>query len=245
MLVTRPAGQADELLAAIEAAGGKAISFPSLEIAPLAPGDVERVASGLRVADITVFVSPNAVRYGIDHAGSGAIAAVGPATARALADGGRPVDVLADAGFDSEHLLAEPRMRDVRGKVVRIVRGTAGRELLAETLRERGAIVEYLPVYERRTPVVDEHRLGRLEQAWKAGEIDVVVVMSVESLHGLLSLLPRSCRSLLAASRLVTPAARVIKEALSLFPGIQVTLADGPETENLLRAIAAPAPGQT
>ncbi|NIA27866.1 MAG: hypothetical protein GWP02_07390 [Desulfobulbaceae bacterium] len=40
------------------------------------------------------------------------------------------------------------------------------------------------------------------------------------------------------AWRLMTPAARVIKEALGRFPGIPATLAEGPQANDMVRAIA-------
>lgn len=245
VLVTRPAGQAAPLCEAIEAAGGTAVPFPTLEIVARDTGEVTRDAANLSAPDVTVFVSPNAVLFGLDHAGSGHIAAIGPATAQALVELGRPADIVPAQGYDSEHLLAEPGLQSVGGKVVRIIRGESGRERIAETLRSRGAFVEYLPVYDRRLPVVDAGTLRRLESAWHNGEVNVVTVMSVESLRNLVRLLPETCLARLAGTPLVTPAARVIKECQDLIPGIQATLADGPGTENLVRAIAAFAPGQS
>ena len=165
VLVTRPAHQAGELVAAIEAAGGRAIRFPTIEIVPRNDADVERDAADLGEPDIVIFVSANAVRFGLGYAGSASVAAVGPATAAAIEAAGRDVDIRPAEGFDSEHLLAEAALEDVGGKTVRIVRGNSGRELIADTLRGRGAIVEYLAVYERRAPAADT---GEIERAWQA-----------------------------------------------------------------------------
>ena len=41
VLVTRPAEQAGDLIAAIEAAGGRSIVFPVIEIAPRSPQAIE------------------------------------------------------------------------------------------------------------------------------------------------------------------------------------------------------------
>ncbi|MDX1500363.1 MAG: uroporphyrinogen-III synthase, partial [Woeseiaceae bacterium] len=140
-------------------------------------------------------------------------------------------------GFDSEHLLATQALRDVAGQVVRIVRGRRGRELLGDTLRDRGAAVEYLAVYERIVPKPTPAELERLESLWVDGGIAAVVVMSVESLDNLVQLLPDTCRQQLPVTRLVTPAPRVIKEALTRFPGIPTTLAASPGADDLAKAV--------
>ena len=241
VLVTRPEHQADGLVAAIESAGGTAFCLPAIEIVPRDVAAVEQEIAELNEPDIAIFVSPNAVRFGLAHAGSAQVAAVGPATAAAIAAAGRDVDIRPAEGFDSEHLLAEPALENVGGKTVRIVRGTSGRELLADTLRERGAIVEYLAVYERRRPVVE---VDDIERAWPEGGIDAVTVMSVETLQNLVAMLPESRRRSLGETLLVTPAARVIKEALNLYPGIPTALAKSPAADDIMATIAEHAPGR-
>jgi uroporphyrinogen-III synthase len=242
VLVTRPAAQAGELLAAIEAAGGRGIAFPVIEIAPRSPQSIQAELVGLDDPDIVIFVSRNAVEHGLAWSGDGAIAAVGPATAAAIEAAARVVDVRPASGFDSESLLGEPALTDVRGKTIRIVRGNGGRELLATTLRERGAKVDYLEVYARRMPDYTEARIAAVSGQLAAGDIDAVVVMSVESLANLLALLPASCHPAFAETRLVTPASRVIKEVQDRLPGCPATLADGPGADEIVRAIAAFAP---
>jgi uroporphyrinogen-III synthase len=242
VLVTRPAGQSGELISAIEAAGGRSIIFPVIEIAPRSPQDVASDLAGLSEPDIVIFVSRNAVEHGLAWTRSGAIAAVGPATASAIEAAARVVDIRPASGFDSESLLAEPALTDVSGKTIRIIRGNGGRELLATTLRERGAHVDYLEVYTRRAPGYSQAAIEDIAGKLSMGEIDVAVVMSVESFRNLLALLPESCHGALAKTRLVTPAARVIKEVTDRLPGCPVTLADGPGADEIVRAIAALAP---
>ena len=238
VLVTRPKHQAQELVAAVEALGGSAVQFPCIEIVPRENADILADAGQLKDPDIAIFVSPNAVKYGFTCAGKARIAVVGPATATAVEAAGRSVDIRPAAGFDSEHLLAEPALQAVQGSNVRIIRGNEGRELIADTLRSRGARVEYLSVYARRAPGYSAAELAAFEARWRSGEVDVVTVMSVESLTNLVVLLPEWCRQQLGQTRLVTPAARVIKEVLDRFPGIPATLARGPQAKDMVRAIA-------
>ncbi len=239
VLVTRPRTQAIELVDAIEARGGDAYCFPVIEIAPREDLEVHADAASLAAPDIVIFVSRNAVEYGIRHTDDGLIAAIGPATARAVQAAGRVVDISSAAGYDSEHLLAEDALRNVEGKRIRIIRGSEGRELLADTLRERGAEVDYLSVYERRLPEVGPETLADLESRWRQGRINVITIMSVQSLENLARLLPDWCAGQLESTPLVTPAGRVLKEALDRFPASRPILAPGPGAAEMVQAIIA------
>ena len=239
VLVTRPMHQAGDLAAAIEARGGNALRFPVLEIVARDESAILDDEKNLRQPDFTIFVSPNAVQFGWPHAAGGRIAVVGPATAAAIESMGGNVDIRSSSGYDSEHLLAEHELRNVAGKVVRIVRGSRGRELLADSFRERGATVQYLPVYDRRLPRYPPEEIEAFGRAWRSGAIDVVTIMSVESLQNFIALMPASCAYLLQDTPLVTPAARVIKEALRRLPGTPTTLASGPSPGDMVDAIVA------
>jgi len=237
VLVTRPKHQATALVDAIEEKGGSALCFPAIEIVARDDESISADADALRSPDIAIFVSPNAVQNGLSWVGSATIAVIGPATAAAIEAADRKIDIRPTSGFDSESLLAQFDARQMQGKVVWIVRGNGGREHLADTLRERGATVEYLPVYSRRPPKYSVSELDQLEKSWRSGEVNVVTAMSVETLTNLISLLPDWCRSQLAQTPLVTPATRVIKKALELVPGIPATLARGPQAFDMVRAI--------
>ncbi len=241
VLITRPEHQADELATAIEEEGGEAIRFPVIDIEPYDSLDVNRCVETLPAADITIFISTNAVIYGLPYANGddATIAAIGPATKLAIESAGRSVHIFPAQGFDSEHLLAEVELQDLAGKNVRIIRGDSGRELLANTLRERGATVDYLPVYRRLTRVYSATLLTGLEHRWRDGQVDCVVAMSVDSLEKLLEILPAGCRQLLDSTPLVTPSARVLQTASDRIPGAKVSLAESPTTDDMVRALTA------
>ena len=236
VLVTRPIAQQEPLVAELVAAGATVISFPVIDIVPRAPAVIDAEAGNLDPPDITIFVSANAVEYGIDYA-RGKIAAIGPATAKAIEDHGKAVELRAEEGFSSEDLLGLPELRRVNGKTIRIVRGSRGRELLANTLTSRGATVQYLGVYDRRLPAYAPTEIDRLWQQWQDGEIDVIVVMSVESLTNLVALLPDEAHLMLNEALLVTPTKRVLKEIEEQYPGADVTLAQGPDPGAIVEAV--------
>lgn len=181
--VTRPARQAGALCDAIRARGGDALAVPLLEILPPDAAEaaaVRECARSARAGDVFFFVSPNAVHHGwplLREAGlpeGVRFAAVGQGSQRALQDAGCAQVIAPTAGFDSEAVLALGAFgRDaIAGRTVFIVRGDAGRPLLGEVLRERGAQVRYVPCYHRQlaraqevAPVVARARAGTLNAA--------------------------------------------------------------------------------
>lgn len=241
VLVTRPAEQAGELVAAIELSGGVAITYPVMDIVGRDPAIVRSEIDRLPPPDLVVYVSANAVRYGLEAAAAGKplVAAVGPATARALEDAGIAVDVRPAEAYDSEHLLAEHALRDVAGKSVTIVRGESGRELIAETLRTRGAEVHYLSVYRRVPHAFTRRESDEIERAWLGGSIHAVVVMSVAAFDALIESLPSSCVGELGKARLVAPSARVIKTIGERLPDARCILAPGPQAADIVNALIA------
>jgi uroporphyrinogen-III synthase len=219
VLVTRPAHQAGPLCDRITAAGGRPVRFPLLKI--LDTGDSPRVDTLLQHLgdyDIAIFISPNAVHYGIPaierHGGLPAaleLAAVGRGTARELqATTGRPPDILPEERFDSEGLLALPALQQVAGKRILILRGNGGRETLADTLRERAAQVDYAEVYRREPPDTDEAEPGWLENT------DVITVTSNEALKNLVALTPAEQRATLFAKPVVVVSERAAELAQEL-----------------------------
>lgn len=242
VLVTRPKAQSKELSEAIEAAGGAVFRLPVIEIATRSETVLLADLASLATPDIVIYVSRNAVicaasAIAASAAATATVAAIGPATRLALEDAGHEVAIYPEDGFDSEHLLAHAALDRIGNSNVLIIRGTSGRELLADTLRARGATVSYLAAYERVTTKPDTATLVELASAWHRGNIDVVIVMSVDSLTRLLDILPANCQPLLEKSWLVTPSQRVIQTALELLPGARTTLAGGPQAANMVDAV--------
>lgn len=240
VLVTRPAHQADVLAETIEAAGGQAIRFPVIDIRPRVAAEIESEVGRLPDPDIAIFVSRNAVEHGLAALANRncRVAAIGPATRRALEDAGSPVDIVPETGFDSEHMLEHPALGRVAGRVVWILRGEDGRELLADTLRGRGAEVYPVAVYSRVCAQTGEADRRALEEIWAASGIDCVTVMSVASFECLLELLLPETRTRLRQTPLVAPGARVLQTAAERLPGLQTVRAAGPQPVDMLRAIS-------
>lgn len=167
IVLTRPAEQSAELARMITDRGGVAMLFPTLEISTIALSAASTAAlDGLPGCAGAIFISANAVRHGLPRISAWPFGlpafAVGEATARALAAAGISPVVTPDNGADSEALLRLPALTEVAGRRFVIFRGLGGRELLATTLRARGARVDYVESYERRVPMTDPAPLLRL-----------------------------------------------------------------------------------
>ena len=223
IVVTRPRAQAEPLAEAIAAAGGVPLIFPLLEIA--AASDPKSLTVAVhRLADysLAVFISPNAVDYAVPAIlASGAWpaelvpAAVGQGTVKALAALGISGCVAPTQRFDSEALLELPELaaERVSGRRVALFRGDGGRELLADTLRERGATVDCITCYRRSGP---SGGLAPLLAAWREGRLDALTVSSSEGLRYLVDLLDDEGRAFLQRTPLFVPHFRIAENARAL-----------------------------
>lgn len=236
ILVTRPAPLDDQACELIRREGGQAISLPPIVIEPRTP------APATGEYDWVIFVSRNAVLHGHEWlaglAKTPRLAAVGCATAEELERLGYSGVLRPDAGFTSEALLERAELNSVRGQQIMIVRGSGGRELIADTLRERGACVDYLEVYLREPARPSAERLAEIRRLFAASRISFVGVGSIEILDSLMTLLGPSAHALLARSQLVTASERVVKKAESLGLGGHILLASGPRDASLVDTIA-------
>lgn len=163
IFLTRPEGRNGTVPARLQAAGMQVHELPALSLVPVEPPEPLPLPGDY---DAVVFVSRYAVQRYLDLLSTASAvrpgwprptiaATVGAASARALADSGfipseaivhPPADSPAQ---DSEALLAELDGRGIPLERALIVRGTQGREWLADTLSARGVRVDFLPVYER------------------------------------------------------------------------------------------------
>jgi uroporphyrinogen-III synthase len=219
VLVTRAAHQAEPLCALIEAHGGRAIRLPALEIeGPADPAGVAALLDRLPEFQIAIFISPNAVESALALLGHRplpahlVIGAVGQGSARALRARGIQVHLAPAERFDSEGLLELPELRSLKGSKIVIFRGDGGRPLLGETLRERGALVEYAEVYRRHCPEIDP--LPLLTQ-WES-QVQIATATSAEILDNLFHILGPQGAPLLRDTPLVVIGARMAARAARL-----------------------------
>jgi uroporphyrinogen III methyltransferase / synthase len=148
--VTRARAQASTLTRRLEALGARVVQAPAIRVRPLGgpPLDPEGY-------DLVCVTSANGVAGLFARLAAGGrdaralagarMAAIGAGTAAALAEHGITADVLAERAV-AESLVEA--LADVPVARALIVRGSSAREVLPDALRERGAEVESVEVYE-------------------------------------------------------------------------------------------------
>ena len=209
VVICRPRERADSLRDLLVAAGYEVRLWPTIRIVPLSiPARlISTVIDPERCLGV-VFVSVNAVRYGLrqldgearDRLKTLPVLAVGEATRRELGANGIAVYGRPEKPFNSEALLNQDLLSDPSGRHVVIFRGRGGRELLARSLRRRGAHVDYLECYERHPPEENREVYSRrlLEFAPR-----FIVLSSNNVAENFFALLTRTARALTPRPELV------------------------------------------
>lgn len=192
VLVTRPEQQAMPLCRLLEIHGASTLRLPAVEIKPIGNRrDTAKRLGALGDFDVIIFTSTNAVRFGaplLDQQRDLTLAAMGPATARALNQAGYRVAVQPEGSFDSESLLRHPRLERPAGRRILIIKGGNGRPFLEQELRGRGAEVVAADVY-RRVPATPSHAvLAALQDSFGAGAVQVITATSLEIAGNLLAI---------------------------------------------------------
>ncbi len=189
VVVTRARAQASGLAATLRQLGAEVVELPAIRIEPRLDSDeVKRAATSIGDYALICVTSPNGVRLlfeavraaGLDaRAFSGAtIAAIGPGTARALAKIGIAADIVPER-FVAESLVESLGEVDVTDKRVLVARAAEARDVLPDALRERGAEVDVVALYET---VREEPSPEAVEAAQSA---DYVTFTSSSTVHNL------------------------------------------------------------
>ena len=239
--VTRPLDQAKRLRAAIEEQAGTAIVFPLIAIAPLDNYSVfDETINQLHSVDWAIFISTNAVENALPRLikkfpsipDNIKFAAIGQQTAKALALFGVPEVLIPDTRFDSESLLALPEMHDVINKTVMIFRGIGGREVLADTLKSRGAHIIFAESYRRINP---QTSCAELAQLWHKQQLHAIVVTSSEAMRHLLQMTNNGSDEWIRNIHICVNHARIAEAADML--ALNISVADAPGDEAMVACL--------
>jgi uroporphyrinogen III methyltransferase/synthase len=176
VVVTRARAQSSGLAATLRGLGAEVVELPAIRIEPrIESEEVRRAVEKIGDYGLIVVTSPNGVRLlfeamraaGLDaralanpkkqqvgDTGSGAavktgttVAAIGPGTARALAKCGISADIVPER-FVAESLVEALAEVEVADRSVLVARAAEARDVLPDALRERGAEVDVVALYE-------------------------------------------------------------------------------------------------
>ena len=242
VLICRPEPEASRLAEAFRRAGADVRLLPLMAREPLPETPQQRaVLQELDNFRHIIAVSPYAARrlleeidqwwpqlpIGLQWYGVGA-----GTTAEFARHGLRPRQPA--EGWTSEALLALPSLQNLDNDKVLLARGEQGRELIRQTLEQRGARVTLLPLYRRFCPYYPSEQIDEISTGFRP---QVIVALSGETLNNLKT---TDCDKLglLRQALLVVPAERVAEKARNAGfdnPFVPDSLAD----ENLVRSVAA------
>ena len=195
VLITRSRSQASRLRTLLEQAGANAVELPTIQIGPLKDfAELDATLAELQDFQWVIFTSANAVESVFERlelqgkdaralAGT-TVGAIGPATAKALANRGITADFMPSRPV-SDVVLKELSGRDWQGVSVLLPSADIGRDELEKGLTGMGAKVNRLAAY-RNVPV--EGVGGLAKQAFLDG-VDIVTFTSSSTVRNLVEML--------------------------------------------------------
>ncbi|CAK9886426.1 MAG: Uroporphyrinogen-III synthase [Candidatus Erwinia impunctatus] len=243
ILVTRPEPAASDIVRRLRSLGKTAWAMPLIEFAPgeELPSLAEALST-LRAGDLLFALSQHAIHYAqpvLQHAKRRwpeniRYYAVGRRTALALHSVCREPVLSPPDRETSEGLLQLPELQDISGRRVLILRGNGGRELLAETLQQRGADVKFIECYQRQQKYYDGiqeyHRC-------RGRNISTLVVTSGEMLEQLYFLFSAEAHATwLLQCNLLVVSERLAEQARK-FGWQHITIASNANNDALLHAL--------
>lgn len=195
IVVTRARKQAGSLAQRIEALGGEVIEFPTIEtLAPASFAALDNAVRQIESYGWIFFTSVNGVKFFLDRlplAGKSAanlanakVVAVGSETAKRLADAGVAVTLI-PSSFSAEGILATLNSAELAGQRVLLPRAAHARDLLPDTLRQWGALVEVVEAYRTVAPAFDATAILR---RFASGEVDMVTFTSSSTVSNFVQL---------------------------------------------------------
>jgi uroporphyrinogen III methyltransferase/synthase len=158
VVVTRARPQASGLAATLRGLGADVIEAPAIRIKPRAvEGDVARMVDAIESYDLVCVTSPNGASLLFDALAArgrdaralaaATVAAIGPGTAAELERRGILADVVPERSI-AESLLESLASIDLAGRRALIPRAADARDVLPDGLRELGAEVDVVALYD-------------------------------------------------------------------------------------------------
>ncbi|MCB9658611.1 MAG: uroporphyrinogen-III C-methyltransferase [Sandaracinaceae bacterium] len=246
VLVTRAVDQAGALVSRLRAAGADTLCVPTIRIAP--PDDDDALRATVRgplTYDLIAFTSANAVRAFFDALYAARRDARALGAARVLAIGPKTADELRERGVNPEFVPDDSTAEGVlaaldgvlhAGARVLLPRAEVAREVLPDTLRSAGVLVDVVTAYQTLGP--DAATCGALRAALSDAEdedgvppVDTIAFTSSSTVRNLMDALTAEgldARTTLASRTLLSIGP--ITSATLRSVGLEPTLEASPHT---------------
>jgi uroporphyrinogen-III synthase len=241
VLVTRPEQQAMPLCRLLEREGANTLRLPAIDIKAIGKRRETAAELGaLEDFDVIIFTSTNAVRFGaslLDQKRELHLAAIGPATARALNQAGYRVALQPAANFDSESLLRHPKLEHPAGRRILIIKGSGGRPFLEQELTQRGARVVTTDVYQRVPATPSPAALTALLGSFNAEAVQVITATSLEIANNLLAIATPALRGEFERVHWLVPGDRVAAGVRELGVSAPLLAAASADDHDLVAAL--------
>jgi uroporphyrinogen III methyltransferase / synthase len=191
VVVTRARAQASGMARTLAALGAEVVELPAIRIEPrIDSPEVDRAVDEIHSYALVCLTSPNGVRLlfdALEAAGRDAralanatVAAIGPGTAAALRERGIVADVVPERSI-AEALVESLQDVDVSGRPALVARAAEARDVLPDALRERGADVDVIALYET---VAEDPDPEAIEAAQDADYVTFTSSSTVRNLLG-------------------------------------------------------------
>lgn len=208
IVVTRARSQASQMVVELEGLGAEVIEFPTISIKSLFHPGVEQVIGNMTGYKWIIFTSVNGVKeflnqiyrlgYDIRDLKGPQICAIGPATAAELRGRGIRVAAIPKV-FRAEAIIEVLQGKALPGEKVLIPRARGAREVLPETLRAQGIIVDEIEIYEA---VPEQGITEREKRLLEEGLLDVITFTSSSTVRNFVNILgPENTRRLQEKSK--------------------------------------------
>jgi uroporphyrinogen-III synthase len=191
ILITRPVGREKHLCQLIEQCGGHAVHYPLIQIQSLTDNEIaelRQLQDHVQDYTMAIFISKTAVQQTLLYFSvlpeNLTIVSIGSKTTEALEHHNIHVDIEAP-DHNTESLLQMPEFHKplIQGQRILIFRGTGGRALLGDTLKQRGAEIYYVETYKRGIPAHEPLTQQQINS------LDAITISSNEGLDNLLCLM--------------------------------------------------------
>ena len=198
IVVTRPKDQSYEFLSDLESMGANVLSFPTIEITP--PRSYNALDDAINTIgqyDWVIFTSVNGVKSffnrlkylnkDIRELHRAKIAAIGEITAQEIENKGIRVDIVPN-DFKAEGLIKKLKRESIRNTKVLIPRARVARDILPESLKEFGAIVDVVTAYVTKKPSKQSTKI--IAKLLNENSVDIISFTSSSTARNFFELVP-------------------------------------------------------